>query len=164
MTDDPNTQIKGLETLLETHPLFAGLSEDIRTLLAGCGQNVVFRDGDMIIREGQDADRFYLLRHGAVAVEVHLPGREPLIIDTISKGDVVGWSWMVPPYRWSFDARAIGLVRAVALDANCLRDKCEQDPKVGFEVYKRFTPLIAQRMNATRLQLIDMYGNPQDYK
>jgi CRP/FNR family transcriptional regulator, cyclic AMP receptor protein len=163
MTDHPEPPIEGVGALLEKHPLFEGLNEDMRSSLAECGENIVFHDGDMIIKEGEEANRFFLLRHGTVAVEVHLPGREPLIIETLAKDEVLGWSWMVQPYRWSFDARAIGLVRAVVLDAIWMREKCEQDPQLGFEIYKRFVPLIATRMNATRLQLIDMYGNPRDY-
>ena len=74
-------------------------------------------------------------------------------------GEILGWSWLVPPYRWHFDARAVELTRAIALDGKCLREKCEEDHDLGYEVMRRFVVIIAQRLEETRLQLLDVYGN-----
>ncbi|MBN2227601.1 MAG: cyclic nucleotide-binding domain-containing protein, partial [candidate division Zixibacteria bacterium] len=127
-------------------------------LLVGCASNVVFKAGEFIIREGEDADKFYVIRHGKVLIETHMPQKGTIIIRSREAGEILGWSWMVPPYRWHFDARAVELTRAIALDGKCLRGKCEDDHDLGYEIMKRFALIIAERLEATRLQLMDIYG------
>lgn len=128
-------------------------------MLVGCAANVRFEAGQYIFREGEEAKTFYLLRHGRVALEMAVPGRGSLTIQTIREGDVLGWAWLFPPHRWHFDARAVELVRAIAMDGQCLRDKCEQDHSLGYELVKRFAQVIVERLQATRLQLLDVYGH-----
>jgi len=148
-----------LEPLLAAHPFFKDLRREHLQVLAGCAANVRFEAGQYIFREGEEAKTFYLLRHGRVALEMAVPGRGVLTIQTISEGDVLGWAWLFPPYRWHFDARAVELVRAIAMDGQCLRDKCEQDHSLGYELVKRFAQIIQERLQATRLQLLDVYGH-----
>ena len=152
--------IEGLDRLLEEHPFFQGMDPARRGIIAGCGANERFDASQYLFREGEAADKFYLIRHGAVALEIYLPGREPLVVETLNEGDILGWSWLAPPYRWSADARAMQLTRAISLDAKCLRGKMEDDHELGYELYKRFMPIIQQRLQAGRLQLTDMYGVP----
>jgi len=155
-------QIEGMDRALEDFNVFKDLDEETRVLISGCAKNVVFRAGEYIYREGQKADAFFLIRHGVASLEVHVPARDPLVIETMGDGEIIGWSWLVPPYRSRFDVRAVSLVRAVSIDAICLRNKCEEDHSVGYEFYKAFLPVISDRLSATRLQLIDMYGHPKD--
>ncbi|WP_209262530.1 cyclic nucleotide-binding domain-containing protein [Thiorhodococcus minor] len=157
------TQIEGLERLLAEHPFFRDMSQRARDLIAGCAANRVFHDGERLLREGDQADVFYLVRHGAVAVEVQAPGRKPLVLETLGDGEVLGWSWLVPPYRVQFDGRAVGLVRALAMDAKCLRGKCAKDPALGYEFLSHFVGVMAERLTAARLQMLDIYGHPGDY-
>ncbi len=152
--------MKTLEELLAEHPFFRGMRTEYLRLFAGCASNVRFAEGAYLFREGEPADRFFLIRHGRVALELQSP-QGVAVIQTLSDGDVVGWSWMVPPYRWAFDARALGLVRAVSFDAACLRRKAEEDPALGYELLKRLVPVIVERLQATRLQLLDLYGEPK---
>jgi CRP-like cAMP-binding protein len=152
--------LKPLDELLDQHPFFAGMQEAPRKIIAGCGRNEVFHAGDFVFREGEPADRFFLLRHGSVAIEVQVPGHAPLVVETIEAGEVVGWAWLVPPHKWTYDARARTLVRAISLDGACLRGKCDDDHSVGYEIFKRFIPVIAARLTAVRLQLVDIYGDP----
>jgi CRP/FNR family transcriptional regulator, cyclic AMP receptor protein len=152
-------QMKMLETLFEQHPFFQGFALDDLELLAGCASNVAFDAGQYIAREGDDANEFYLIRHGKVSLEISSPGRQKVTVQTLGEGEVLGWSWLVPPYRWQFDARAVELTRAIALDGQCLRGKCEEDPRLGYELMKRIAPIIVQRLQATRLQLLDVYGS-----
>jgi CRP-like cAMP-binding protein len=112
----------------------------------------------MILRAGEPADRFYIIRHGKVGVEVFAPEVGPITIETLGEGDVLGWSWLFPPYRWVFDARALELTRAIALDGKCLREKCDEDPRLGYDLMKRFAQIMVERLQATRLQLIDLYS------
>jgi CRP-like cAMP-binding protein len=152
------TAKRGLETLLAEHPFFKDLPPADLALIAGCGKNVRFEAGQYIFREGAPANHFYLVRHGLVALEIFSPERGPLVTETIGEGEVLGWSWLFPPYRWSSDARALELTRAVALDGACLRGKCETDPRLGYQLMGRFAQIIMQRLHATRVRLLDIYG------
>ena len=147
-----------LAELIASSPVFAGLPDDDLALVAGCAQNVGFADGDVLFREGDDADTFYLVRRGRVAFELHTPDRGGLVIDTADPGDVVGWSWLFPPYHWHFDARATDDVRAIAFDGACLRGKCADDPRLGYELMKRFAAVMIDRLQHTRFRLLDVYG------
>jgi len=148
-----------IDTLLRDVPVFHGLGTDDLTLLAGCAQNVHFGAGEMLFREGDPADTFFLIRHGSVALEMYVPARGPAIIETLEAGEVAGWSWLFPPYRWHFDARALTSVRATAFDGACLRGKCEADPKLGYELMSRFAQVLIERLQWTRLRLLDLYGH-----
>lgn len=150
---------KSIADLVAAHPLLAGLPGDAAGHVAGCARNVAFDTGQLILAEGTAADTFYLLRRGSVALEVHAPGEGPLVIETLHAGQVLGWSWMFPPYRWHFDARALGPVGAIALDGACLRAKAETDPALGYALVLRLAGLILDRLQATRLRLLDLYGN-----
>lgn len=150
--------IHTLEPILAAHPFFKDLNPRYLQLVVGCASNVRFEAGRFIFHEGDEANQFYLLRHGSVSLEVSIPERGALIIQTLSEGDVLGWSWLFPPYRWAFDARAMTLTRAIALDGACLRKKCEEDHELGYELLKRFAHIIMERLQATRLQLLDVYG------
>lgn len=112
----------------------------------------------MIFREGEEANQFFLVREGKVAIEVFVEGRGPLTIQTLSIGEILGWSWLVPPYQYRFDARAVDVVRAIALDGKCLRAKCDGDARLGYELLKRFAVVMTQRLEATRMQVLDVYG------
>ena len=151
--------MRDLEQTLREHPFLEGLDAEHIKLLVGCASNVVFKSGEFIIREGEEANAFYIIRHGRVLIETHVPQKGPIIIRSREAGEILGWSWLVPPYRWHFDARAAELTRAIALDGKCLREKCEQDHDLGYEVMRRFVLIIAQQLEATRLQLLDIYGN-----
>jgi CRP-like cAMP-binding protein len=144
--------------LLVGHPFFAGLDDEIIRELEGCARNVHVHDGGALFREGEDADSFFVVRKGRVALDVHLPDRGSVVIATVEAGDVVGWSWFVPPYRWFFDARAVGEVSAVRVDATCLRDKCAADPALGYALMQRVAQVMYQRLQATRVRLLDVYG------
>jgi CRP/FNR family transcriptional regulator, cyclic AMP receptor protein len=119
--------VETLEPLLKEHPFFRDLAPGVIQLLTGCAKNVRLEAGQVIFREGEDADQFYLIRDGRVALEVFTP-RGPAPILTISAGEALGWSWLIPPYKWRFDARATETTRALALDGKCLREKCDEDP------------------------------------
>jgi CRP/FNR family cyclic AMP-dependent transcriptional regulator len=147
-----------LEQIIGDHPFLKGMDKEFLEVLAGCGQNVTFKPGAYIFREGEAADYFYLLRQGRVSLEIDVPDHEAILVQTLNDGEIIGASWIVPPYRWSWDARALSTIRAVALDAVCLRGKCDADHDFGYELMKRFTPAVSRRLQAARLQLFDMYS------
>ncbi len=151
--------LQSMEEIIKEHPFFKDLQEKYVKLLAGCASNVRFSAGEYIFKEGGKADKFYLIKSGKVSIEIYSPERGSIIIQTLREGDVLGWSWLYPPYRWHFDARALELTRAIALDAECLRRKCEEDKEFGYELLKRFSQIIIQRLQSARLQLLDVYGH-----
>ena len=147
-----------IEPLLAGHPFFKGLAPEHLKLIVGCAQNKVFEPGQFIFREDEEANSFYIIRKGRVAVETFSPEHGEITIQTRTEGEVLGWSWLIAPYRWRFDARVTEQTRAVVLDGKCLREKCEKDHNLGYELMKRFALIIAERLEATRLQLLDVYG------
>lgn len=151
-------ETKTLEPYLISHPLFRDLDQDYVKLLTQCASNVRFEANKFIFRQGEPADRFYLIREGTVSLEIPSLHDGPLTIQTIGKGEVLGWSWLFPPYQWYFDARAQRETRAVAMDGRCLRRKCDEDPALGYDLMKRFSAIMHERMQAARLQIIDLYG------
>ncbi|MGZ8687134.1 MAG: cyclic nucleotide-binding domain-containing protein [Gaiellaceae bacterium] len=150
--------MRTIDELLEEVPALAGLTDGQLDLMAGCARNRVFAAGDHLLREGEPAKQFFAIRHGSVALETFVPQRGAVMIETLHGGDLVGWSWLFPPQLTVYDARALGVVRAVAFDGACLREKCEEDPQFGYELMKRFTGIIVERLQATRLRLLDVYG------
>jgi len=148
-----------LDELLSRLPFFAGMTETELDLIAGCGRNVHFTEGETILRQGDPADTFYVIRHGSVAVGNFVPPRGEIVIEAIHDGEVLGWSWLFPPYRSHFDARAMTDVRATQFDGACLREKCEGDPAFGYNLARRCSQVLMARLQWTTLRLLDMYGN-----
>jgi CRP/FNR family transcriptional regulator, cyclic AMP receptor protein len=151
--------VRRLDEVLADVPFLAGMDGEHLALIAGCASNVGFEAGEVIFREGDPADAFYVIRHGTVAIELHAPPRGAMTLETIEAGEVIGWSWLFPPHRWHFDGRALSAVRATAFDGACLRGKCEDDPALGYELMKRFAQVFIQRLQWTRLRLLDVYGD-----
>ncbi|MBS1854597.1 MAG: cyclic nucleotide-binding domain-containing protein [Acidobacteria bacterium] len=151
-------EIQSLEKVIAEHEFFSDLESYYTALLVSCASNVRFEAGKYLWREGEEANAFYLIREGRIAVEINPPQRKPIIVDTVGEGDVLGWSWLLPPYVWKFSARAVDGTRAVALDGKCLRNKCEQNHDLGYEMLKRFSQIMNRRLDATRIQLLDLYA------
>jgi CRP/FNR family transcriptional regulator, cyclic AMP receptor protein len=150
---------QAIDELLAGVPTFAGLEPQQLGLIAGCGQTGGFEAGEYLFRADEPADQFFIIRRGRVALEVFAPSRGQVIVSTHAPGDVVGWSWLFPPYRWQFDGRAAESVRAIAFDGACLRGKCDADHDLGYELMRRFALKMLERLQATRLQLLDVYGH-----
>jgi CRP/FNR family cyclic AMP-dependent transcriptional regulator len=150
-----------LERILADQPFFKGVPVEKLALIAECAHEVTFAAGDYLFQEGQPADHFYVVTRGHVALEIDVPGGGQRTIQTVGEDEVLGWSWLFPPYRWHFDGRAVGSVRAVAVDGTCLRGKCDDDPALGYELMRRFSQVMLERLQATRLRLADVYGVPQ---
>jgi CRP/FNR family transcriptional regulator, cyclic AMP receptor protein len=147
-----------LESILAEHPFFKGLEPRYMQFIVGCASNVRYNAGAYIFREGEPASHFYIIRQGKVALETAAAQRGPITIETIETGEVLGWSWLFPPYRLHFSARAVEPTRAIALDGVCLRTKGEADHDLGYELVKRVAQIMMERLQATRLQLLDVYN------
>ncbi len=150
--------MENLERIISQHPFFTGLDAAYLSLAVGCASNTRFKAGEYVFKEGAEANEFYLIRSGRVALEVFAPQHSPLVVETLGEGDILGWSWLLPPYVWKFHAHAVENTAAIALDGKCLRTKCEQNHDLGYELLKRFAQIIAKRLEVTRFQLLDVYS------
>jgi CRP-like cAMP-binding protein len=146
-----------ISQLLAREEFFRDMTEDHLDFIAGCANNVHFQEGQFVGFRGKPTTHFFLIRSGRAALEVDAANRT-VIVQTVSQGHVVGWSWLEPPYTWRYDVRALDPLSAIAFDAACVRDKCEADRVFGYETYKRFIRLVIERLEATREQLTDMYA------
>jgi CRP-like cAMP-binding protein len=153
-------QIEGLGPTLAQHPFFSGMDPGALETVVGCCANAVYRPGSYIFREGGAADFFYLIRGGVVALEVHVPGRGAIVIETLESGEIFGWSWLISPHTWSNDARAADTLRLITVDGACLRRKMEADRVLGYELYKRFMPVLARRLTANRKRIVELASEP----
>jgi CRP/FNR family cyclic AMP-dependent transcriptional regulator len=156
------SDVKTIEQSLSEHPFFAGLGEESLALLAACASPAEVGAGDYLFHEGDAADVFYAVLTGRVTIELHPPAGGGVVLDTAHDGDVVGWSWLVPPGRWMFDARASHDTSVIAFDADCLRRTCEENPRLGYELAKRVAHVMARRLQSARIRLLDIYGAVHD--
>ncbi len=143
---------------LQKHPFLLDADEDLIKTLTSCASNVVFKEGARLFHQAEDAKLFFLIRSGRVALEIQAGEKGAIRIQTVGPGEVLGWSWLISPYRWHFDALALEQVHAFSIDASCLRSKCETDNHFGYEMLRRFSTVLERRLEATRLQLLDIYG------
>jgi CRP/FNR family cyclic AMP-dependent transcriptional regulator len=149
---------------ISAHPFFAALTDQQRAALARDGRAVTFAAGQRLFDEGGIADRFWLIEHGGVALDMRVPGRGDQIVETLAAGTVLGWSWLHPPYRWHFGAVARVATTAIEFDAPSVRRRCDADPAFGYAALRSFMPVITERLQATRLRLLDLYASPSQLR
>ncbi|MHC4392575.1 MAG: cyclic nucleotide-binding domain-containing protein [Planctomycetota bacterium] len=149
---------ESLAKTLRQHPFLQEFSPAHFDFLSGCAANVTFAEDQLVAEVGHPGDATYLLRTGAVTLEVHTPGRGDLIVSTVRAGQMLGWSWLFPPHTWHLNARATEPVRAFRLDGACLRKKCEADKDFGYALVKRILYQVHRRLEGARLQALDVYG------
>lgn len=146
--------ITSVEAAVLAHPFLSGLKPEHLRVLADNALRMQYPTGELIFREGDPANRFYLIERGRVSLEYGRREEPPMPIQIIGPGDVLGWSWLFPPYYWNFDARVIEPTTAIFFYGTRLRDECEQDKSLGYELMKRMTAVAIQRLQATRRQLL----------
>ena len=145
-----------LETLIGAHPFLKGMTQHQHRILASCAMRAHFDAGETVFRAGDPANRFYLILNGKVAIESQGKGRSVVSIQTIGSGEVLGWSWLFPPYIWHFDATALEPTEAVFIYGTPLREECEADHELGYELMKRMAEVMLTRLQATRWQLLGL--------
>jgi CRP-like cAMP-binding protein len=150
--------MKEMKAILSQHHFFKGLKDEHLDSIIGCASYADFKEGDVILKEHGPAENFYLIRDGLVAIETILGESQTLTIQTIGKNDILGWSWLIPPHRSRFNCRAVKPTSTIKFDGKRLREKCDKDCGLGYEVIKRLAGVFAERLEQTRKQLLDMYG------
>jgi CRP/FNR family transcriptional regulator, cyclic AMP receptor protein len=143
---------------LATHPFLHGMSRDQLSVLAEAARDVTFPARYRLFEDGGSANRFWLIRSGHVALDLHIPGEGPVVIETIGMGELLGWSWLFPPYKWAFGAMTATAVEAFEFDAPTVRERCAAHPELGYEFNQRITRVLARRLQATRIRLIARSG------
>ncbi len=143
---------------LAAHPFFAGFDAAMLDRLAPLTVERTHARGALLAHAGAAADEFHLVVAGRAGIEIIVPGVQPMVIATVHGGEVVGWSWFVEPHRWHFDVVALDELRTLAIDAARLRAACEDDHELGYRLGRRLTEVMAARIEATRHQVVDLYG------
>ena len=146
------------ESGLTSHPFLDGLTPRHLSIIGECASRVNFKAGQLLFREQEEAAQFYLINHGQVAVEIFRSRRGPVTIQTLGEGQALGWLWFDKPYHWHYDARAVQLTRATALDVKSLMHICEQDHELGYALMKRYGHMLAVQFRVITMQMADMYG------
>ena len=142
------------ELITNPHPFFEGVDREHLRLLSGSAMRADFAEQETIFRQGEPANRFYLIQTGGVFITSRIPGRGQITIQTIGSGEALGWSWLFEPYKWHFDAWADEPTRTLYFPAAYLRERCEQYPQLGYELMTRVSRVVIQRLQATRLRLL----------
>ena len=149
-----------LEEMIVKHPFWAGLNLHYFDLLKKCAGFQRFEAGRSIFQEGGNADHFYLIQKGRVTLHAFVPGRGVVTVQTLGAGDALGWSWLFPPYQWHFSAHSSDSTETIIFDAKPLRDEAEENHDFGYELTKRVSKMLLQRLQGARLLLVNFYGFP----
>jgi CRP/FNR family cyclic AMP-dependent transcriptional regulator len=148
------TRLEPMAMRVALHPFLAGMNRSQLALLTDCAMVVHFNPGEVIFREGELANRFYLIETGKVVLESSARFGDSVIIDKVGAGDLLGWSWMFPPYVWHFTARAVERTEAIFFYGTILREYCERDHSLGYELFKRMSAVMVKRLQATREKML----------
>jgi CRP/FNR family cyclic AMP-dependent transcriptional regulator len=147
-----------LASYLRNHPIFKGLTPKQLDLIVSYATEAEYKPGQRVFQRDFDAHEFFIVRQGSVVIEVPAIDGEPLTIQTVGDGSLLGWSWFIPPYRWSFDARAVAPSSVISVNGDKLRTACDSDPKLGYHLMTRFAILMAERLNAARISAMRHYA------
>ena len=145
---------------ISAHTFFSGLDKDIVQFLCESATEIQIKKGGILFKQGERADKFYLLREGQMSVMVPAIMGPNLEIQILSQDQILGWSWLIPPYRWSFQAQAIEDSVLIEFDGAAILAHCEEDKKFGYELFKRFASLMSERLNAARQKMMDGWNPP----
>ena len=148
------------QILLAQHPFLHGLSEKFISYISVCARQKTFKLGDYLFRYQNLANQFFMLLEGSVLLLNNIPGKNMIPLETIVAPNIVGWSWMEPPYQWHFDAKAQSEIKCLSIQADNLRIRMLNDKEFGFEMYRRFFSVVVDRLQASRIQSMDVYAKP----
>lgn len=149
-----------IEDYLSTHAFFSGMEDSFVKFLSNSATELRIKEGEVLFQQGKRADKFYLLRNGRISVQVPALMGPALEIQALDKDQILGWSWLIPPYRWNFLARALEDSNLLEFDGSAILARCEEDPNFGYELFKRFATLMSERLDAARQKMMDEWNPP----
>jgi CRP-like cAMP-binding protein len=152
--------MSSIKDYLSSHAFFSGLNDDFIEFLADSATKMRIKEGESLFKQGERADKFYLLRSGQISIQVPALMGPTLDIQTLGEDQILGWSWLISPYRWSFQARAVEDSEVIEFDGSAILARCEKDPAFGYELFKRFAALMSERLDAARQKMMDQWDPP----
>ncbi len=152
--------MQSIDKYLSAHSFFAGLEDGFMKFLSNSAKELRIKEGDVLFQQGKPADKFYLLRSGQVSVQVPALVGPTLELQVLGEDQMLGWSWLIPPYRWNFQARALEDTELLEFDGSAILERCEEDPKFGYELFKRFAALMSERLDSARQKIMDQWDPP----
>jgi CRP/FNR family transcriptional regulator, cyclic AMP receptor protein len=147
---------------LSSHEFFSGFSDDALKFLCECSNTHEIKKGQILFRQGESADKFYVLRNGLISIQMPAIIGPNLEIQTLGTNQVLGWSWLIPPFKWNFQAMAEEDSELLMFDGTAILARCEQEPRFGYELLKKFAELMSMRLDAARQKMMDEW-NPAGY-
>ncbi len=148
------------EEYISAHDFFSGLNQDVIETLSDFATERHVSAGEALFQQGKPAEKFYLLRNGKVSIQVPALVGPPLELQILGESQILGWSWLIPPYRWNFQARAVEDTDVIEFDGSAILARCEKDAEFGYELLKRFTGLMSARLEAARLKMMEQWNPP----
>jgi CRP-like cAMP-binding protein len=152
--------MQSIEEYLSAHAFFSGLDDSFMKLLTSSVKEAQIKEGHVLFQQGKPANKFYLVRSGKISVQVPALMGPALELQTLGEDQILGWSWLIPPYRWNFHARALEDSDVLEFDGSAILARCEEDPKFGYELFKRFASLMSERLDAARQKMMDQWDPP----
>jgi CRP-like cAMP-binding protein len=152
--------MQSIEDYLSAHSFFSGLDESFMKFLSSSVKELRIKEGHVLFQQGKPAEKFYLVREGQISVQVPALMGPTLELQVLGKDQILGWSWLIPPYRWNFHARALEDSYLLEFDGSAILARCEEDPKFGYELFKRFAALMSARLDAARQKMMDQWDPP----
>lgn len=150
---------ESIADLVLSHPFFGGIDPTLVHAMVSKAEVRTYEVGEMLVREGKPAEEFFLVFEGKIALEVGASDMPGITVETIGRGEILGWSWLVSPHRWRFDARATKATKVVAINAAAARYALAAHPAFGYHFLMKLLPVIAERLENTRVQLLDIHGH-----
>ena len=152
--------MQSIEEYLSAHAFFSGLDDSFMKFLTSSVKAVQIKEGHVLFQQGKPANKFFLVRNGKISVQVPALMGPTLELQTLGEDQILGWSWLIPPYRWNFHARALEDSEVLEFDGSAILARCEEDPKFGYELFKRFAALMSERLDAARQKMMDQWDPP----
>jgi len=149
-----------IDEYLSAQEFFSGLSPEFIGFLARCASERQIEPGQVVFRQGERARQFYLIRNGSISIEIPAVMGPTLKVQSLGAGQILGWSWLIPPYKWNFQARAEEQAGLLEFDGDAVLARCEEEPKFGYELLKRFASLMSERLEAARQKMMDQWNPP----
>jgi CRP-like cAMP-binding protein len=156
IAEDRGEAASPLVKAIAAHRFVAGMKPEHLNRLVDAAMFKQFERDELVFREGDPANRFYLICHGKIALESRRNDESAPLVQFVGEGDVLGWSWLFPPHYWHFDARAIEPTLAIFFYGTRLREQCEHDPEFGYDLMKRVAAIVIQRLQSVRVELLKL--------
>ena len=151
-----------MRDVFHNHDFFKNLPNDFIEELIQIAHLKSYKAGEYIFKEGGKAEHFFIILSGQINLELHAPSQKPIIVQSLKGEEILGWSWMYPPYEWTYDAHAVRDGQMFMIEGKALSELCEKNPECGYRLMHKFSEMMIQRLKSARIQLLDLFGDRKD--